>query len=145
VTSSDGQVAAAKFVSTSVAKKVKRQLRDEIRIGRKLRDDPGVVKFLHYVDTGKYHVLVFEKCEQGDLFDRIKKMKKLRQVMSEAEAAHYMRQVAETLHRLHTKYHIVHRDVKLQNIALTCSPGGGTVKLIDFGLGKCIFARFSPL
>jgi serine/threonine protein kinase len=132
-------------VSTSKPKKVKRQVCDEIRIGRKLCHEPGVAKFLRGFELDEtYYVLLFEKCEQGDLLDWIKKMKKLRQVMSEGEAAHYMRQVAETLQRLHTKYHIIHRDVKLQNIALS-RPGGGTVKLIDFGLGKCIFARFSPL
>lgn len=61
-----------------------------------------------------------------DLFDYIE----LRANMEEAECRSIFVQVAQAIHFLHTKAHVVHRDIKDENVILD---GEGNIKLIDFG------------
>jgi protein-serine/threonine kinase len=61
-----------------------------------------------------------------DLFDYIE----LRVNMEEHECQSIFVQVAEAVHHLHTKAHVVHRDIKDENVILD---GEGHIKLIDFG------------
>ncbi|PNY23192.1 Serine/threonine-protein kinase ppk6 [Tolypocladium capitatum] len=61
-----------------------------------------------------------------DLFDYIE----LRANMQEPECRSIFVQVAQAIHFLHTKAHVVHRDIKDENAILD---GEGNIKLIDFG------------
>ena len=61
-----------------------------------------------------------------DLFDYIE----LRTNMDEQESRSIFVQVARAIHHLHTKAHVVHRDIKDENVILD---GEGRIKLIDFG------------
>ncbi|KFA63517.1 hypothetical protein S40285_00282 [Stachybotrys chlorohalonatus IBT 40285] len=61
-----------------------------------------------------------------DLFDYIE----LRANMDESECRSIFVQVAQAIHFLHTKAHVVHRDIKDENVILD---GEGNIKLIDFG------------
>ena len=61
-----------------------------------------------------------------DLFDYIE----LRTNMDESECRSIFKQVAQAIHFLHTKAHVVHRDIKDENVILD---GEGNIKLIDFG------------
>lgn len=61
-----------------------------------------------------------------DLFDYIE----LRANMEEAECRSIFVQVAKAIHFLHNKAHVVHRDIKDENVILD---GEGNIKLIDFG------------
>jgi protein-serine/threonine kinase len=61
-----------------------------------------------------------------DLFDYIE----LRTNMEESECRSIFVQVAQAIHFLHTKAHVVHRDIKDENVILD---GEGKIKIIDFG------------
>lgn len=61
-----------------------------------------------------------------DLFDYIE----LRANMEEDECRSIFVQVAKAIHHLHIKAHVVHRDIKDENVILD---GEGNIKLIDFG------------
>ncbi|KYK57797.1 serine/threonine protein kinase [Drechmeria coniospora] len=61
-----------------------------------------------------------------DLFDYIE----LRANMEEAECRSIFVQVAQAIQFLHNKAHVVHRDIKDENVILD---GEGNIKLIDFG------------
>jgi protein-serine/threonine kinase len=61
-----------------------------------------------------------------DLFDYIE----LRTNMEESECRSIFVQVAQAIHFLHTKTHVVHRDIKDENVILD---GEGNIKIIDFG------------
>lgn len=61
-----------------------------------------------------------------DLFDYIE----LRANMEESECRSIFVQVAQAIHFLHTKAHVVHRDIKDENVILD---GEGNIKIIDFG------------
>lgn len=86
--------------------------------------------------------LVMEKLTGGELFDQITSKKRF----SEPEARYVFQQVCEGLQFLHSR-HILHRDVKPENILIASSQevpapdGRGTitlydVKLADYGLSK---------
>ncbi|EQK99652.1 Protein kinase-like domain protein [Ophiocordyceps sinensis CO18] len=70
-----------------------------------------------------------------DLFDYIE----LRANMEEAECRSIFVQVAQAIHFLHTKAHVVHRDIKDENVILD---GEGNIKLIDFG--SAAYIRSGP-
>ncbi|KAI6785794.1 Serine/threonine-protein kinase ppk6 [Emericellopsis cladophorae] len=61
-----------------------------------------------------------------DLFDYIE----LRANMEESECRSIFKQVAQSIHFLHTKAMVVHRDIKDENVVMD---GEGNIKLIDFG------------
>lgn len=73
----------------------------------------------------------------GTLFDIVSNN---RQGLSQDLAANYSYQLASALRYLHLDARVVHRDVKLENILVDNpnAPGGGLVRLCDFGLAEWI-------
>jgi tRNA A-37 threonylcarbamoyl transferase component Bud32 len=92
-------------------------------------DHPRVVQVMDYFldDTGQYLVM--------DLVEGLDLGRLLKDVGSPglplADAAEYVRQACEALQYVHEQ-HIVHRDVKPQNLIL----GGDGVVLVDFGVAR---------
>jgi len=76
--------------------------------------------------------LVLEYIPGGTLKSRLKDLKSEDAEFSIGEALDYGIQAAEALAHAH-RHHIVHRDIKTDNLMLTEE---GTVKLTDFGLAK---------
>ena len=76
--------------------------------------------------------VVMERCEGGELFDRIV----AKGSFSEAEAATVMRQLLSALADCHRRG-VLHRDLKPENLLLTSSEGR-ELKLSDFGLVKTL-------
>jgi protein-serine/threonine kinase len=89
---------------------------------------PNIVEMSDFFeDDINYYIEMIPHGLPGmDLFDYIE----LRVNMDEDECRQIFVQVAESLHHLHTKAKVVHRDIKDENIILD---GEGNIKLIDFG------------
>ena len=72
--------------------------------------------------------LVYEDCPGGELFNQLKKVKK----MSEIQAKFYFLEILIGLDYIHSK-NIVYRDLKPENLLLDAE---GHIKIADFGLSK---------
>ncbi len=68
--------------------------------------------------------IVLELCD-GDLYSRMP--------YTEEQAGTILYQLVEAVHYMHQR-HIIHRDIKLENILFESSEPGAAIKLIDFGL-----------
>ncbi|KAJ9457547.1 putative serine/threonine-protein kinase fhkC [Diplonema papillatum] len=102
----------------------------EIRILKRV-SHPCISRILDVFLTGEAMQIVMELALGGDLFDLIKKRKRL----SEGDARLVLQQIAEAVAYLH-KEGIAHRDIKLENILLARADDVRSVKLADFGLAK---------
>jgi protein-serine/threonine kinase len=104
----------------------------EIHVLNYLRKDeykhPNIVEMEDFFeDETNYYIEMAPHGLPGmDLFDYIE----LRANMEERECRSIFVQVAKAVHHLHTKAHVVHRDIKDENVILD---GEGRIKLIDFG------------
>ena len=71
---------------------------------------------------------MIELCGGGDLLNYVRKRRSLKEDM----AKFFFKQIIEGLQYMHEK-HIIHRDIKLDNILLD---GDGYIKIGDFGVSK---------
>ena len=106
------------------------ELISEIEILKALQGTPGVVSLLDHLRQIEPPIMaaVFELLMGGDLFDRIE----THGPCTEPEAAQIAQQVGGALVHMHS-LHIVHRDIKPDNLAFASRDGAIEVKLIDFG------------
>jgi len=70
----------------------------------------------------------------GDLYTKIAQRKKMGKLFSEEQAITWFLQMALALKHIHSR-HILHRDLKTQNIFLTAK---GEVKIGDFGIARIL-------
>lgn len=97
-------------------------------LGKEEYKHPNIVVMEDFFedDTNYYIEMAPHGLPGMDLFDYIE----LRANMEERECRSIFVQVAQAVHHLHTKAHVVHRDIKDENVILD---GEGNIKLIDFG------------
>eukprot|EP00980_Cylindrotheca_fusiformis_P004814 scaffold1028_cov135-Cylindrotheca_fusiformis.AAC.24 len=112
------------------------QFHTEIEALRSL-DHPNIIQLLDvYITDGKIFIIM-ELMEGGELFDYVVQ----KGTLTEDEAAAIVRKVTSALVYMHTK-NIVHRDLKPENLLLRRVPRSShdaiEVKIIDFGLSKCM-------
>ncbi|OMJ87571.1 hypothetical protein SteCoe_10656 [Stentor coeruleus] len=94
----------------------------------KILDHPNIIRIFEvYRSQTKLHI-VTELCTGGELFNRIKEMKKF----SENQAAKYMIDIVSAVMHCHQRG-VVHRDLKPENLLFTNNEEGSKLKLIDFG------------
>eukprot|EP01061_Rhynchopus_euleeides_P010946 TRINITY_DN2051_c0_g3_i1.p1 TRINITY_DN2051_c0_g3~~TRINITY_DN2051_c0_g3_i1.p1 ORF type:complete len:668 (+),score=241.80 TRINITY_DN2051_c0_g3_i1:330-2333(+) len=122
-------------------------IKREVDLHRDLKH-PHVVELKRVYQTRSKVYIVME-LGKGDLFDYMME----KGFMTEAEVASITVQLLTALEYLHNVAHVVHRDVKPENILVFHTPPGGvaagghpcppgsdprypTVKLCDFGLAK---------
>lgn len=94
---------------------------------------PHIAEFYKEIEEKDVSYLVFELCEKGTLGHL---MLKLGQI-PEDQMRGYFLQISEALRYLHEEAHIIHRDIKIDNILFDSD---NTIKLIDFGLS----VHFNP-
>mmetsp|Transcript_25272 Transcript_25272/g.71450 ORF Transcript_25272/g.71450 Transcript_25272/m.71450 type:complete len:581 (-) Transcript_25272:225-1967(-) len=122
----------------AVAKRSLTEMRVEKQVSERLLlaelgDNPFISRLAFaFRESGKLY-LATEVATRGDLWTLIREKKRL----SLDSARYIVAQVAAAVQSVH-KHGIVHRDIKLENIALDAH---GQVKLLDFGLSKRLTER----
>lgn len=109
----------------------RKSVRCEIRLMERLRH-PNIVVFYEALDTPKQIYIVMEFVGGGSLHHFLKKRPGRR--LEDHLAKRLFFQVCQGLRYLHER-HIVHRDIKLENLLMDDS---GTVKIIDFGFSTVV-------
>jgi len=111
------------------------EIKNEIDILKKL-DHPNIVKIYEFYNTLTDFFIVTEYCEKGELYGYIKN------TYSENQLAVLFYQVFSGLSYLHD-HHILHRDLKLENIMISdiekdlkTKEDYFWIKIIDFGTAK---------
>jgi serine/threonine protein kinase len=90
---------------------------------------PFIARVFGEVQSPDGNALVMERVAGPHLLDHILK----NGPMSESYARVLFAQIVSAVHYLHTVKHIIHGDIKLENILLTKA---SSVRLIDFGLAR---------
>jgi len=112
------------------------QFHTEIEALRALHH-PGIIELFDvYISEGKIFI-VMEFMEGGELFDYVVQ----KGTLTEDEASDIVRKVTSAMVYMHSQ-NIVHRDLKPENLLLRRKPNNSQdsvdVKIIDFGLSKCM-------
>lgn len=113
----------------------KSETKKEAQILQKL-DHPNIIKCKEFFYSTKPYLtlnIVTEYADGGDLSIKIKNQPRKEQ-FPEHTILDIFTQICLSIKHIHDK-HIIHRDLKSQNIFLTAS---GLVKLGDFGIAKCL-------
>ena len=110
-----------------------KEAKNEVDVLRCLKH-PNIVAYCDSFLQGRILCIVMEFADAGDLNQLIKKKKASDEVLREGEVLPIFGQCCLALQHIH-KQHILHRDLKTQNIFLTLS---GVVKLGDFGIAKVL-------
>lgn len=131
-----GKEYAAKIIDIGAAgdsevKTITESTKQEISILREVKGHPFLIELHDVFESDAFIFLVFELCRNGELFDYLTSVV----TISEKKTRYIMRQVFEGIEYIHSN-HIVHRDMKPENILLDDSLN---VKITDFG-----FARHLP-
>ena len=108
------------------------QLKNEVEILKTL-DHKNIIKAYETFQMTQHKklMIVMELCNGGDMYARMP--------YTERQVGSAMRQVLSAINYMHSK-HIVHRDLKLENILWESEHPLAAVKVIDFGLSK----QYSP-
>jgi NIMA (never in mitosis gene a)-related kinase len=77
-------------------------------------------------------IIVTSFCEEGDLFNLIRRKASKKEFFTEAHIMDMFLQTASAVRYIHSKK-VLHRDLKTQNIFIA---KGGIIKLGDFGISK---------
>lgn len=115
-----------------IPKPKKNNLSDQERLKHELRiqkavHHPSVAKFFEAIEDQQNLYIITEYCSHGSLSNLILQNSRLPENM----ARKYFIQVVKCLKYLHEEVHVIHRDLKAENIMLdSCD----NIKIIDFGL-----------
>jgi calcium-dependent protein kinase len=132
-----GEIRACKQLSKSNLSNLKK-FEKEIELLIKT-DHPNIIKLYEVYETKKKLYLIMEKCNGGELFDKIISRISSGQMYSEKTAAYLILQIMSAVDYCH-KNGICHRDLKPENI-LFLNKGNeenNPIKVIDFGLSQII-------
>ena len=89
------------------------------------------MRLFEFAQDGDNYYLITEFCEGGELVKQILKLKSF----SESTAAGLIKQLLSALVYCHSK-HIVHRDIKAENLMLEGASIKSNLKVIDFGTSR---------
>lgn len=103
----------------------------EIEILKKL-NHPCIIQIKDFLDAEDYYI-VLELMEGGELFDKVKRNKRLK----EATCKLYFYQMLLAVKYLHENG-IIHRDLKPENVLLSSHKEDCLIKITDFGQSKIL-------
>mmetsp|Transcript_23560 Transcript_23560/g.51706 ORF Transcript_23560/g.51706 Transcript_23560/m.51706 type:complete len:731 (-) Transcript_23560:30-2222(-) len=129
----DGQLYCIKRIPMSAKDDQKASLKEAQLLSS--LDHPNIIGYKEcFIDTDESLCIVTTFCEEGDLFNRIRKHATNNQYFTENEVMDMFIQVASALLYIHSKK-VLHRDLKTQNIFIA---RGDIIKLGDFGISKVL-------
>jgi serine/threonine protein kinase len=88
---------------------------------------PNIIAFYEFIEDSSNYYIVMEAAENGTLLEMIS----VNQSLAESAARPYLRQIASAVQYLHETMHIVHRDLKCENLMFDRHMN---IRLIDFEL-----------
>lgn len=103
----------------------------EAYIMKKLENNNNIVKIIDCIRHNELLSLVFELCNQGDLYTNILNRKINNQMYTETEILNIFEQILNGLKSIHNNG-IVHADLKSTNIFIN----NGQIKIGDFGISQ---------
>ena len=109
---------------------------NEVDILKRL-DHPNIIAFHESFVDGDTLCVVMEYAPGGDLSHAIAMQKKTGKRFPETTVLRYIAEIASAMAHCHHDLHLLHRDLKPQNIFLG---KGGALKLGDFGISKVMAA-----
>lgn len=113
--------------------KERRDAVNEVRVLSSLKH-PYVVSYRESFLDGRTLCIVMDYAEGGDLYNRVTKTRKAGQNFGEAQIVRWFTQASLALKHCHER-HVLHRDLKSQNLFLTAS---GRLRIGDFGIAKVL-------
>ncbi|XP_061996304.1 serine/threonine-protein kinase ATG1a [Rosa rugosa] len=126
------EVAVKEIDKKHLSPKVSESLLKEISILSTI-NHPNIIHLFEAIQTKERIYLVLEYCDGGDLAAYIQRHGKV----SETVARHFMRQLAAGLQVLQEK-HLIHRDLKPQNLLLSANEETPLLKIGDFGFARSV-------
>lgn len=97
-----------------------------------------IVPLLDFFETPSTFYLVMEKCNGGDVLDRVASIEQY----TEKDACQFSKGLLEAVQYMH-KRGIAHRDLKPQNLLLENNADNTSVKICDFGYAKRVHVPLS--
>jgi serine/threonine-protein kinase SRK2 len=123
-----GQTFCGKYIALD---KISEDVEREI-LNHRLLDHENIVRFHEVYITSEHLVVVMELASEGELFGLLKRQGALK----EEVARGLFRQLISAIAYCHDN-HVVHRDLKLENVLLHCEAGRPMLlKIADFGFSK---------
>ncbi|KAM7276910.1 hypothetical protein ACFE04_018776 [Oxalis oulophora] len=126
------EVAVKEIDKKRLSPKVSQNLLKEIQILTTI-NHPNIIRLFQAIQTSDKIYLVLEYCQGGDLAAYIHRNGKV----SHSVASHFMNQLALGLQVLQEK-HLIHRDLKPQNLLLASNDLTPVLKLGDFGFARSL-------
>ncbi|KAK3003149.1 hypothetical protein RJ639_018675 [Escallonia herrerae] len=130
------EVAIKEIATGRLNKKLEESLMSEIVILKNV-NHPNIIRLHEMIkEPGKIH-LVLEFCKGGDLSMFIQKRQGR---IPESTAKHFMYQLAAGL-KILRDHHLIHRDLKPQNLLLSTNDDNSVLKIADFGFARSLQPR----
>jgi len=103
-----------------------RELKNEIKLMKGF-DHAHIVRPIETFEDKGHLYMVMELCSGGDLYSR--------DPYTEAQAARIVGSIVSAVAYMH-EHHVIHRDLKYENIMFANTGENAEIKIIDFGLSK---------
>ncbi|KAL3694157.1 hypothetical protein R1sor_007808 [Riccia sorocarpa] len=126
------EVAIKEIATEKLNPKLQESLLSEIAILKKT-NHPNIIRLHEIVEAPNRIFLVLEYCTGGDLAAYIQRHGRV----SETVARHFMQQLGAGLQALRSN-HLIHRDLKPQNLLLSTDDRGAVLKIADFGFARSL-------
>nr|XP_033774848.1 serine/threonine-protein kinase 17A-like isoform X1 [Geotrypetes seraphini] len=136
VDKSTGKEYAAKFLrKRRKGEDCRMDIINEIAILEMAKFSPHVVDLREVYETNSELILVLEYAAGGEIFNQC--LADHGEAFTEKDVVRLIRQILNGVAYLH-RNNVVHLDLKPQNILLTNSDPLGDIRIVDFGLSRCV-------